>query len=104
MPEENTEIRGSYMESLHPQLKEFFISELSRYSASQLASYFIEGSLRNTNNEIVISYLPRETDNRRELVHSYLLGLPESFRRDFRRHLDYDVMFNLEDDPIFFPN
>lgn len=81
-----------YMTGVPVEVKETFFSELSKYNPQQLALYFILGVTRASTDGMYSSVvLPTEIDNRRELVHDYLLVLPEDFRRDFRTHLDDDV-------------
>ncbi|MEK6841944.1 MAG: hypothetical protein AABX91_02215 [Nanoarchaeota archaeon] len=83
------------------EVRDFLFNELSRYSAQELAMYFTYGPevahVRRRS-----CYLPGEVDNRTGLVHNYLLSTPESFRAEFRTHLDDEVQGEDEAEEIIF--
>jgi hypothetical protein len=94
-----------YPANIPSEVRGTFFHELSKYSAGELADYFIDGTtsvhLTRTENRVV---LPKDSDDRKELIHDYLLGLPERFGSEFRLHLDYDVMYDKEAEEIIFSN
>jgi hypothetical protein len=78
-----------YMTGVPPEVRDVFFDELSKYSIKELVRYFNEGTVSiDILEDLGKVVLPKNHDNRRELVHHYLLIMPEDFCAEFRSHLD----------------